>query len=125
MKTYTFTTHLYFIVVIFHFSEFPTGCGQLYFYCKQAPILLQHLISRGKATRSDSSLISLKRLSRSEGDLCVNGGRDAKTETICFGSYNGSDDSGVRVSVGSDDSGGCGLRSKVSSLLTKTIDIEF
>lgn len=74
-------------------------------------------------------MIASKRLSRSEGDLCVTfTNRDSKTAQICFGSYNGSDDSGVRTSVGSDDSGGS-LKGKVlstslfslgNSVLTKT-----
>lgn len=97
------------------FSDFPTGPGHLHFYCKRAPLLLQYLISRGKSiNKCDPALIASKRLSRSEGDLWVNvTNRDSKTAPICFGSYNGSDDSGVRTSVGSDDSTGS-LKGKVS-----------
>lgn len=37
---------------------------------------------------------------------------------VCFRSHSGSEDSGVRVSVGSDDLGACGINNKVNGKYT-------
>ncbi|CAH0551732.1 unnamed protein product [Brassicogethes aeneus] len=121
------------MVVVMHTSgEFPAGPGQLYLYCKQGVKLLNHLVGRGKRPKPSPGLISTKRLSRSEGDLCGGGGGGSHgpcppDSPMCFRSQTGSDDSGVRVSIASDDSGYV-LKAKTASslvsigmaLLTKT-----
>ncbi|XP_019868524.2 uncharacterized protein LOC109597311 [Aethina tumida] len=117
------------MVVVMHTSgEFPAGPGQLYLYCKQGVRLLNHLVGRGKRPKvgPGGGLMSSKRLSRSEGDLC--GSHVCPPDSpMCFRSQTGSDDSGVRVSIASDDSGYV-LKAKTASslasigmaLLTKT-----
>lgn len=96
-------------------------------YCKEAPKLLDYLVARGKRPKMHacSGLLLSRRLSRSEGDLCEPSNKDqcAPDSPMCFRSQTGSDDSGVRVSLTSDDSG-YQLKSKVmrqSFLYTFTI----
>lgn len=96
--------------------DFPAGPGQLYLYCKKGPKLLQHLVNRGKRQKSNSNMIASKRLSRSEGDLYNNSQLCAPDSPMCFRSQTGSDDSGVRVSIASDDSG-FALKTKTASSL--------
>ncbi|KAJ8963288.1 hypothetical protein NQ318_018755 [Aromia moschata] len=62
--------------------------------------------SQGKSMRASPGIISSKRLSRSEGDLCFafDNTQCLPDSPICFRSQSESEDSGVRVSVSSDDS---------------------
>ncbi|KYB26827.1 uncharacterized LOC100141786 [Tribolium castaneum] len=90
-------------IIVMHTSgEFPAGPGQIYLYCEQGSRLLNHLVTRGKRTKTSPGLKSSKRLSRSEGDLCTN--TTTSDSPVCIRSQTGSDDSGVRVSIASDDS---------------------
>lgn len=130
------------VICVMHTSgEFPSGPGQLYLYCRDSPRLLNHLISRGKRikTNNSSHLIGSRRLSRSEGDLYSDlhhGNKalanchvmTAPDSPLCFRNSEGggSEDSGVRVSIGSSED--FVLKSKMASslisigmaLLTKT-----
>lgn len=103
------------ICVMHTSAEFVAGPGQLYIYCPQSPTLLNYLVNRGKHPRSSPGMISSRRLSRSEGDLCDSLGKDVPDSPVCFRSNNGSEDSGVRVSMLSDD---FILKSKMGSSLT-------
>lgn len=116
------------ICVMHTSTEFIAGPGQLYLYCKQAPQLLNYLVARGKRPKLNAGLINTRRLSRSEGDLCeAYNGKDSyqPDSPICFRSNSGSEDSGVRVSLTSED---FALKSKMAAslvsigmaLLTKT-----
>lgn len=72
-------------------------------------------MARGKRPKlSSGGLLSSRRLSRSEGDLCDTHSKDlcAPDSPMCFRSQTGSDDSGVRVSLTSEDSG-FNIKSKV------------
>lgn len=89
--------------ILFSYREFVAGPGQLYIYCPQSPTLLNYLVNRGKHPRSSPGMISSRRLSRSEGDLCDSLGKDVPDSPVCFRSNSGSEDSGVRVSMLSDD----------------------
>lgn len=85
-------------------------------YSKEAPKLLSYLVARGKRPKTVANgLLLSRRLSRSEGDLCEPTNKDlcAPDSPMCFRSQTGSDDSGVRVSITSDDSG-YQLKTKVS-----------
>ncbi|GJQ78495.1 hypothetical protein Trydic_g11611 [Trypoxylus dichotomus] len=103
------------ICVMHTSAEFVGGPGQLYIYCKQSPALLNYLINRGKHPKSSPGLMSSRRLSRSEGDLCDSLGKDVPDSPVCFRSNSGSEDSGVRVSMTSDD---FVLKNKMGSSLT-------
>ncbi|KAI4467383.1 olfactomedin-related [Holotrichia oblita] len=103
------------ICVMHTSAEFIAGPGQVYIYCKQSPKLLDYLLNRGKYPKSSPGLISSRRLSRSEGDLCDSLGKDVPDSPVCFRSNSGSEDSGVRVSMTSDD---FVLKNKMGSSLT-------
>ncbi|KAJ8924220.1 hypothetical protein NQ315_007011 [Exocentrus adspersus] len=96
-------------IIVMHSSgrrEFPSGPGQLYLYCKEGPKLLHHLIARGKLSKLSSSIMNSKRLSRSESDLyCQKFHLCPLSSPLYFRSQTGSEDSGVRVSESSDDTG--------------------
>lgn len=94
---------MYLCIHVAHCSEFVAGPGQLYIYCKQSPTLLNYLVNRGKHPKSSSGMVSSRRLSRSEGDLCDSLSKDVPDSPVCFRSNSGSEDSGVRVSMTSDD----------------------
>lgn len=108
--------------MISSFSEFTVGPGQLYLYCGNSSKLLQHLIARGRLSANTLlSLTTCKRLSRSEGDLCcaLNSVHTCTTDSpLCFRSQTGSEDSGARVSISSDESD-FGLKGKVRGFLIK------
>ncbi|CAH1968033.1 unnamed protein product [Acanthoscelides obtectus] len=90
------------VIVMHTSSEFPSGPGQLFLHCLRGLRLLRVLTSRGRPnTFSFGAPAGPKRLSRSEGDLrsCVSSG----DSPICPRSQTGSDDSGVRMSVGSEE----------------------
>ncbi|XP_018578635.1 uncharacterized protein LOC108916816 [Anoplophora glabripennis] len=94
------------IIVMHSSGEFPSGPGHLYLYCKEGPKLLHHLIARGKLSKKLPGIIASKRLSRSESDLyCPKLNSCGPDSPLCFRSQTGSEDSGVRVSESSDDSG--------------------
>lgn len=98
------------ICVIHTSKDFRAGAGQLYFYCLEAPHLLELLVARGKVPRIyvNCSAVS-RRFSRSEGDLresdnsvsCIT---ESPSSPVHLRSQSGSEDSGVRVSMASDDS---------------------
>ncbi|KAJ8934482.1 hypothetical protein NQ314_013357 [Rhamnusium bicolor] len=96
-------------VIVMHTSgEFPAGPGQLYLYCEDGSNLLNHLVAKGKLSKSPPGIISSRRLSRSEGDLCCASNNFylyTPDSPSYFRSKTDSEDSGVRVSVSSDDSG--------------------
>ena len=85
-------------------SEFISGPGQLYLYCKESPKLLNSLINRGKNLKVTNGSLSNRRLSRSEGDLCRSHSKDTNVNDSpeYLSSNNGSDDSGVRTSLPDD-----------------------
>lgn len=87
-----------------YFSEFVSGPGQLYLYCKESPKLLNSLLNRGKNPKVSNGLLSNRRLSRSEGDLCCSNSKDTNVNDgpEYFSSNNGSEDSGVRTSLSDD-----------------------
>lgn len=97
------------ICVIHTSKEFRAGAGQLYFYCLEASQLLDLLMTRGKNPRIyvNSAMVS-RRFSRSEGDLrdekSLNDISESPTSPTHLRSQSGSEDSGVRVSMASDDS---------------------
>jgi hypothetical protein len=107
-------------IIVMHTSrEFSAGPGQIYLYCEEGAHLLNHLVLRGKRSKTGPGLKSAKRLSRSEGDLCNNTSnrKSCSSENpVYIRSQTGSDDSDVRVSVSSDDSG-CLLKQKTATSL--------
>ncbi|RZC37907.1 uncharacterized protein BDFB_005810, partial [Asbolus verrucosus] len=98
--------------------EFPAGPGQIYLYCEQGSRLLNYLVARGKKSKPSPGLKSSKRLSRSEGDLCNHLNSNNSDSPLCIRSQIGSDDSGVRVSISSDDSGYLPKPKTASSLVS-------
>lgn len=112
--------------VFIFFREFPAGPGQLYLYCEHSSKLLHHLVARGQLFKNSYiSLTLCKRLSRSEGDLCcaLNSIHICTPDSpLCFRSQTGSEDSGVRVSIASDESD-FGLKNKVKSNYNPVNDI--
>lgn len=104
--------------------DFPSGPGHLYLYCKEGPKLLHHLIARGKLSKKLPGIIASKRLSRSESDLyCPKLHSCTPDSPMCFRSQTGSEDSGVRVSESSDDSGYALSNSKVSLVIAVQLGI--
>ncbi|XP_060523421.1 uncharacterized protein LOC132700259 [Cylas formicarius] len=102
------------IVVVHTSGDFPAGPGQLHLYCGDGPRLLQYLVSRG----TGPGLVSAKRFSLSEGDLCL-GGRCCPTGSPhCIRSQSESDDSGLPISSVSEDLE-CGAQLGVS-MIAKT-----
>lgn len=111
-------------------SEFPAGAGQLHLFCQNSPALLQKLNQRGRVQRLFMSPLT-RRLSRSEGDLYFpdsESQRDSGLSScspadnvtpVNIRSKHGSQDSGVRISMASDDSG-LVLKSKTASALITT-----
>ncbi|XP_022908243.1 uncharacterized protein [Onthophagus taurus] len=113
------------ICVMHTSTEFVAGPGQLYIYCKESPRLLNYLVGRGKCPKYSPGFLSSRRLSRSEGDLCDSTSKDVPDSPICFRSNSGSEDSGVRVSMTSDDFSiksrmGSSLSTLGMALITKT-----
>lgn len=97
-------------IVIFHTNkDFRAGAGQFHLFCLQAPHLLNLLVDKGKIPKIYiNCFMDSRRMSRSEGDL-----RDSEDFAVNEGSvspsyyhrsHSDSDDSGVRVSMASDDS---------------------
>ncbi|XP_028142156.1 uncharacterized protein LOC114336048 isoform X1 [Diabrotica virgifera virgifera] len=87
------------VIVMHTSSEFPAGPGLILLYCKQASSLLHHLVSRGHFPKTKN------RLSRSEGDLVNAFNNSFHAESpVCLRSQTGSEDSGIRASIVSDDS---------------------
>lgn len=111
-----------FLTTFRHIREFPSGPGQLYLYSEQSSKLLHHLAARGQLLKTTHiNLAICKRLSRSEGDLCcaLNSFHMCTPDSpLCFRSQTGSEDSGVRVSIASDESD-FQLKSKVSRISAK------
>lgn len=105
-------------ICVMHTSkEFTSGAGQIYFYCEDGPKLLELLVTHGKSRKLNTLFASSQRLSQSESDL--NKSNDA---FYSLRHFSNSDDSGVRVSISSDDYG-CRMKSKTLSmngLLSKT-----
>ncbi|KAK5648962.1 hypothetical protein RI129_003854 [Pyrocoelia pectoralis] len=105
-------------ICVMHTSkEFTSGAGQIYFYCGEAPRLLELLVTRGKSRKLNPFYAASQRLSQSESDL--NKSNDA---FYSLRHFSNSDDSGVRVSISSDDYGSR-IKSKTLSmngLLSKT-----
>lgn len=95
------------IVVVHTSKEFRAGPGQLHIFCGEATSLLKCLVTRGKIPRIYiNSFMDSRRLSRSEGDLSesFNTATSSPGPSYYYRSHSGSDDSGVRVSMASDDS---------------------
>lgn len=91
-------------------KEFRSGPGQLHWFCLKAPDLLESLMSRGKIPRIYvNSFMDTRRYSRSDGDLRESENStsipaDSPSSPVYYRSHSGSEDSGVRVSMASDDS---------------------
>nr|CAH7736996.1 unnamed protein product [Callosobruchus chinensis] len=94
------------VIVMHTSSEFPSGPGQLFLHCECGPRLVRLLTGRGRPFSTNSGAALTKRLSRSEGDLRSCGGGGADGSPVCPRSQTGSDDSGVRMSMGSFDEEG-------------------
>lgn len=125
------------ICILHTSSEFSAGAGQIHLFCQNAPQLLQKLNNRGRVQRlfiSSSLTTSNRRLSRSEGDLRQSFTTDTESlrdsglsscspadnvTPVNLRSNHGSQDSGVRISMASDDSG-LVLKSKTASALITT-----
>ncbi|CAG9864138.1 unnamed protein product [Phyllotreta striolata] len=105
------------IIVMHTSSEFPAGPGQLFLYCKHASKLLHHLVARGQFLKTKN------RLSRSEGDLCNALNCSFQSDSpVCLRSQTGSEDSGIRASIVSDDSE-YQLKSKDTSVSSIRMDV--
>ncbi|KAG5877671.1 hypothetical protein JTB14_013916 [Gonioctena quinquepunctata] len=91
-------------IIVMHTSgEFPCGPGQLYLYCNDGSKLLNYLITRGHLTNTAPGHVN-KRLSRSEGDIYFSSnGANCTRIPWCFQSQTGSEDSGIRASIMSDE----------------------
>ncbi|XP_074042460.1 uncharacterized protein isoform X2 [Leptinotarsa decemlineata] len=91
-------------IIVMHTSgEFSVGPGQLYLYCNDGSTLLHYLVARGQLTNTGSCYVN-KRLSRSEGDIyCAANGAQSCDMPSCFHSQSGSEDSGIRASIVSDE----------------------
>ncbi|VEN62640.1 unnamed protein product [Callosobruchus maculatus] len=95
------------VVVMHTSSEFPSGPGQLFLHCECGPRLVRLLTTRGRPFSTTFGATPPKRLSRSEGDLrSCGGGVGVDGSPVCPRSQTGSDDSGVRMSLGSSDEEG-------------------
>lgn len=98
-------------IIVMHTSkEFRSGPGQLHLFCLKAPDLLESLMTRGKIPRIYvNSFMDTRRFSRSDGDLRESENStsipaDSPSSPVYYRSHSGSEDSGVRVSMASDDS---------------------
>ncbi|KAK4884327.1 hypothetical protein RN001_000598 [Aquatica leii] len=87
------------ICVLHTSKEFVSGAGQIYLFCEDASELLEVLVTHGKSRKLNPLFAATQRLSQSESDLSKsNDGYHSLRH------FSNSDDSGVRVSISSDDS---------------------
>lgn len=106
------------IIVMHTSSEFPAGPGQILLYCKDASNLLHHLVARGIFSKTKN------RLSRSEGDLFnILNNSSHSDSPVCLRSQTGSEDSGIRASIVSDESEYLAKSKDDSNLICNGLDV--